>query len=398
MQVSSAMEASTSGLAAPTEVLNAEVTNATAATPQQPVRSAVTKENEHSMFSGSNDDTENHTVTTPGDIFSPRSAAAMALSAISQQNSLPMNLSMTTSMMATASAAAASASGVFVSRETSCSNSESASANSSTSSIRKATGTVSPTDYDYSSFIKKTSATKATKVTKKAADAKAQASTTPRSVPNPLAQQQHLKQHQHPHQMQNQNPNQLHPPPPHYANPMGPHGPQHFPPPPPPHHMQLHPHHMQHHPHHAPFMGPPPPPAGPGAGPGAGSVHGKGGNGNASPWGNRMPMPPMPYGMHPHQQHSGAPHMQYHPNMSMQQQQHLQQAQQHQQQLNQVRTVSLLYCMSVYGTRCDPLELTRCSYCSYSAATTTAALFWKRYDTSRSPQHGDAHTQKGSHG
>jgi hypothetical protein len=51
----------------------------------------------------------------------------------------------------------------------------------------------------------------------------------------------------------------------------------------------------------------------------------------------------MSYAMHPHpqqQQHHGAPCMQFHPNMSMQQQQHLQQAQQHQQQLNhQVRAL-----------------------------------------------------------
>jgi hypothetical protein len=34
-----------------------------------------------------------------------------------------------------------------------------------------------------------------------------------------------------------------------------------------------------------------------------------------------------------------------------------------------------------------------------AAATTTAtaALFWKGYDASRSPQHGDAHTEEGPH-
>jgi hypothetical protein len=383
MEVSSAMEPSTSGVTneVTTTATTAEApTNAeAAATPKQPVRRAVTNEMEHHDMFGSNydnddnDDSENHTVTTPGDLFSPRSAAAMALSAISQQHpsSLPMNLSMTTSMMATASAAAAS--GVFVSsRESTWSNSESAnaSANSSTSSTPfKATGTVSPTDYDYSStdystqaatLIKKaTIAKKGSKKAIAATKAQAEAPNMRYPVPNPLSHQQH------------QTPNHLPPPPPqhpslHYANPMGPQG-QSLPPPP-PHHMQHHPHHhMQHHPHHmqhpnAPFLGPPPPPPSSG-GPSAGNSNGNGngnGNANSNPWGNCMPMPPMSYSMHPHQQqqhpqhqqqhHHGAPGMQFHPNMSMHQQQHMQKRQQHQQQLNnnQVCTDTWVNCLALH--------------------------------------------------
>jgi hypothetical protein len=342
MQISCALEAPH----------DTEVTFAQVATPKQPVRNtsmtnenAMMHANEHTVYGNYHEDGESQrktlTVTTPGDLFSPRSAAAMALSAISQQNSLPMNLSMlqtTSSMMATASAAAHA---TLVSRE---SSERSASANSSTSSTRKA---VSPTDTDYYDHSYANSAptttTKAPKVTKKTAATKNKAAaakaltTTHRPVPNPLAHSNH--------QHLNQHPNQPPPPPPrpspHYAN----HntlGPPPSLPPPPTHHHHQHPHHnynhVQHHPHHHPhanpsFLAPPLPTSGAGAGAGNGNGNGNGGNagnGNAGNgglvrWGDRMVPAPMSYAMHPHPEH--ATRMPFHPTMSMsmqqQQQQHL---------------------------------------------------------------------------